>query len=517
VDESGTVVPSWLDSFGSSFVMSDITSDRIWSSYTTSPDPAAGTQSLYQMCTAITKHVLLPSHIVLSGGGFTLLPELAQVLLDAVPLLGQVLNRVMRLSGLPGAQCFCQLELGTLTCTTGMDIATQNQVVRSWVNLVDKVYIAMTDIKYLAGGRPIHVLGRQRPSRMYYILAALSPSLLVKLPADFLQSYGISIAKAQGVVCQIAEREHSCSRSSPYGSRTPRSCAEAGGLASPQATAANTAASAAKFVSTTVINAVAEDAPRAPSPSIVVAPDMAPAIAGHLRGEQQCVSAMPTWGLDRPRVPPRDESVYPSIVSMADLGLEYTAGPDSVFRRATSIVAKGSLDDEDVADRGNCSHIGRFSLKARFFVRVDNTVTEMQALLTKASSLAGRSSHFIVDPHRTTFTTLQGAGGVAELHCAWDGLVKRLRITQSTFELYQQGCTDPERKACDSAARTWLEQGACEDITLWARQTAGAQKHRGRPDVAQVTTGGVPPPVTSLLSVDEAVDERGGPEEDLCG
>ncbi|KAJ7831057.1 hypothetical protein B0H14DRAFT_3714168 [Mycena olivaceomarginata] len=235
--------------------MSDITMDWIWSRYTTSPDPAAGMQSLYQTCSAITKHVLLPSHIVLSGGGFTLLPELAQILLDAVPSLGQVLDRVMRLSGLPGAQSFCQTELHTLTCTTGLDVATQSQVVRSWVNLVDKAYIAMTDIKYLACGRPIHVLGRERPSRMRQIVMSLPPSLRIKLPADFLHSHGILVlppaANAREVERQRIryldyharmctnvsegapqqERGNKCDRS--Y-SRSPADHIETGGLASSQ-------------------------------------------------------------------------------------------------------------------------------------------------------------------------------------------------------------------------------------------------------------------------------------------
>ncbi|KAJ7843367.1 hypothetical protein B0H14DRAFT_2585818 [Mycena olivaceomarginata] len=127
--------------------MPQTTMDWIWSEYTTSPDLAAGMQSLNQTCSALTKHVLLPSHIVLSGGGFTLLPELAEILTDI------------------------------LTCTTGLEIATQNQIVWSWIHLVDKVYIAMVDLKRLCSGRPIHVLGRKHPSTMPQILAALPSTL----------------------------------------------------------------------------------------------------------------------------------------------------------------------------------------------------------------------------------------------------------------------------------------------------------------------------------------------------
>ncbi|KAJ7824179.1 hypothetical protein B0H14DRAFT_3729000 [Mycena olivaceomarginata] len=81
--------------------MSDSTIDWIWSKYTISPNPASGMQSLHQTCSALTKHVLLPSHIVLSGGSFTLLPELTEILTDVIPLLGQLLNLAMQDSGLP--------------------------------------------------------------------------------------------------------------------------------------------------------------------------------------------------------------------------------------------------------------------------------------------------------------------------------------------------------------------------------------------------------------------------------
>jgi hypothetical protein len=111
VDKSGTVVSSWLDLFGSTFIMSDITLDWIWSEYTTSPDRAAGMQCLQQMCSALYKHVLLPTHIVLSGGGFSLHPDLAQLLTNVVPPLGCLLDLVLRSAGLPGemlARCLQQ-------------------------------------------------------------------------------------------------------------------------------------------------------------------------------------------------------------------------------------------------------------------------------------------------------------------------------------------------------------------------------------------------------------------------
>jgi hypothetical protein len=158
------IIPSWPDPLGSSSVMLKTTMDWIWSEYTTSPDPAAGMQSLNQMCSTLTKHVLLPTHIVLSHGSFSLCPDLAQVLINVVPQLGHFLNLARRDAGLSDIHNFCHAELQVLISSTGSDIATQNQVVWNWVHLIDKVYITMVDMKSLWRGHPIHILGSTRPS-----------------------------------------------------------------------------------------------------------------------------------------------------------------------------------------------------------------------------------------------------------------------------------------------------------------------------------------------------------------
>ncbi|KAJ7875554.1 hypothetical protein B0H14DRAFT_3437110 [Mycena olivaceomarginata] len=149
-------------------------------------------KSLNQTCSALIKHVLLPTHIVLSRGSFSLHPDLAQVLLNVVPQLGHFLNLARKDAGLSGIHDFCHAELQVLTCFTGSNIATQNQVVWNWIHLIDKVYIAMVDMKSLWCGHPIHTLGRARPLQMPQILAALPPALRVKLPVSFLWSHGIS-------------------------------------------------------------------------------------------------------------------------------------------------------------------------------------------------------------------------------------------------------------------------------------------------------------------------------------
>jgi hypothetical protein len=94
---------------------------------------------------------------------------------------------------------------------------------------------------------------------------------------------------------------------------------------------------------------------------------------------------------------------------MADLELEYVVGFDSVSQRAAAIVLKKTLDPEDVVDHSNDldpPYVGQFGLEYEFFIRVDKVVAEMQSLLTCASSLIGRESHFIIDPCRDVMHTL---------------------------------------------------------------------------------------------------------------
>ncbi|KAJ7100615.1 hypothetical protein B0H15DRAFT_816699 [Mycena belliarum] len=165
--------------------------EQLWSRYHASPEP--GMASLYRTCSAITKHVLQPSHIILSGGGFTLLPDLT----DPLPYVISGMNSVLRLAaqehGLRGIPSIGTLELDVLT-NTGLHLcSTQNQVVRSWVILIDRLAAAMRDINYLCVGDPLHLSRHPWTSRIPSVLASLPPSLRVKLPAEFLCTHGIMV------------------------------------------------------------------------------------------------------------------------------------------------------------------------------------------------------------------------------------------------------------------------------------------------------------------------------------
>jgi hypothetical protein len=162
--------------------------------------------------------------------------------------------------------------------------------------------------------------------------------------------------------------------------------------------------------------------------------------------ELRGISTRPTKGLD-------------------DLAFEYVAGADSIRQGATDITSQSILRREDIVDRSEyvssgSPHLGRFALETNLFVKVGDTVTAMQSLLTRASSIAGRQTCFIVDPHDVSIGMFRGVGSIAELRCAWDGFVERLRIAHSILDLYQQGCTNPEREACDAAAQRRVEDAA---------------------------------------------------------
>ncbi|KAJ7803433.1 hypothetical protein B0H14DRAFT_3777586 [Mycena olivaceomarginata] len=314
--------------------------------------------------------------------------------------------------------------------------------------------------------------------------------LLAKIPADFLLSYGISVpppaARTQDVACQVTAARERRSHMPAQDSRL----VEARGLARP-APALVRSAGTVKPVSPARADAVTMDAPCVP---VVAAPGVSPS------SERLRTSVKPHWGQDRARSPPRGESTPSSNVSIADLALEYVAGHNSLSQRAAAIIHQKTLEIKDFVDRGDdCGplYIGQFSLEHDLFISVDKTVAEMQLLLTRTSSLAGRSSPFIIDPHRDVIHTLRGTANLPLLQVVWDELVHRMCIARDAFELYclGQNMSDPVRQACDAASLRQMQAFEKECV----HKAAEARRRRECPEVAQAAVIAISPPERSSL------------------
>ncbi|KAJ7922220.1 hypothetical protein B0H13DRAFT_2411702 [Mycena leptocephala] len=180
--------------------MTDHYFNLLWSDYTTWPNPSLGQQTLHRMCSMLTKHVLQPSDIILAGGGYVLHSDLASPLNNVIPIMIQVLRAATKHCGLRCTSSLSETDVHILTCTTGLRIpATLNQIVLHWITLIDKLYVAMADLKTFRVGYSIpgslDAHAEQR-SRISNILSALPPSLRVKLPKGFLLSHGIMLLPA---------------------------------------------------------------------------------------------------------------------------------------------------------------------------------------------------------------------------------------------------------------------------------------------------------------------------------
>ncbi|KAJ7065889.1 hypothetical protein B0H15DRAFT_807688 [Mycena belliarum] len=168
--------------------------DQIWSVYTTSPDPLSGMDSLYKTCCVLTRQVLQPSDIVLSGGGFVLHPQLAGSLSDVIPAMDHLLLCAAHHHKLVTTPSIGQAELQTLTSTTGLhSCATQNQVVHCWVLVIDRIWAAMCELKALCVGNPFDPSRKTWISKIPVIASSLPLPLRVKLPKDMLQFFDISV------------------------------------------------------------------------------------------------------------------------------------------------------------------------------------------------------------------------------------------------------------------------------------------------------------------------------------
>ncbi|KAF8131277.1 hypothetical protein K438DRAFT_1948155 [Mycena galopus ATCC 62051] len=396
--QTGNVVLSWLDSFGSSFTMSDSHLDWIWSQYTISPDPSSGMQSLYQTCSALIEHILQPSHIILRRGEFTLHLELADPLISVVPALDHLLSLAWKHNGL-SVQPLCQKELQALTTTSGP--STQHRVA------------------------PLH--GPSRPRfrsqaalKDACIVMALHPSLRAMIPTEFLRSYDIMVSPPAANT-QRAASQQAAAHKHWEALHTPARCAqvplddiETGGLANSQISttlgrrrhlqcaAAAPGIAARSRVSVSSVERQAADAP--PSSQSI------PAIVAL---SASCPSS-------------RAVDLQYNLDTMAALVVDYTTDSDSsLHSRTRDVVKRKCLNEKNVVDRGINYSFGRFVLDASLLIAVDSVVKDMQSALTRASSLIRKTACFVVDPHQDLTGTLRGANTVCELHAGWTCLPDR--------------------------------------------------------------------------------------------
>ncbi|KAJ7903263.1 hypothetical protein B0H13DRAFT_2335116 [Mycena leptocephala] len=381
--------------------MSDSRFDWILSRYTTSPDPASGMQSLHQTCSDLIKHVLLPSHIILVGGGFTLHTSLTVRLVEVIPSMDRILRLAAQHLGLAEAPSIGTVDLQILTDTTGLITpATQNQIVLHWVLLIDKLTDAMRALKTLRARGTLSSSRREELTSIPQLLASLPSTLRSKLPRAFLESYGIMVlpypANSAESTRQVAARRHKelPPRSPAQPSQFRYDSVETGGLATSRTP------SSSRTIDTTI-----------------------------------AVTGTSAAVVDQPRPSPQP--------SMADILRQFDSYPTpehSLRARITCIINDKSLQSSEITDHSeDIDHVGpgRFGLEAGFFRRVSNTLDEMQMLLTSASSLVPGRSTCLVDPHRELTNTLRGAHDIIQLRIAWTGLSDRMCAARDAMDQYR--------------------------------------------------------------------------------
>ncbi|KAJ6579467.1 hypothetical protein DFH09DRAFT_1445496 [Mycena vulgaris] len=187
--------------------MSDLHLEWIWSRYVTSPRPALHMLSLHQTCLALTKHVLQPAEIILSGGGFVLHPELAVLLSDVATSMDTLLCLAAKHHGLRNAPSIGSSELKVLTATEGLHAcATQNRIVHDWVIIIDRLWAAMCELEVLCIGDPFDLSRSLWDSKIPRIASSLPLALRTKLPNSLLTFFGISTSSV--TTAEARERSH---------------------------------------------------------------------------------------------------------------------------------------------------------------------------------------------------------------------------------------------------------------------------------------------------------------------
>ncbi|KAK7020032.1 hypothetical protein R3P38DRAFT_3552227 [Favolaschia claudopus] len=166
--------------------------DWIWSKYSISPHPEQGMLSLHETCSALIKYTLIPSDIVLSGGGYVLRHDLATTLPHVISAMDSLLDLSARHLGLVNILAIGHAELDILSGTGVRHIlATQSQVVASWVSILDRICAAKHQLKALCSGDTTHSSLHDWASRVGSIASSLPLELRTKLPSDLVGRFGI--------------------------------------------------------------------------------------------------------------------------------------------------------------------------------------------------------------------------------------------------------------------------------------------------------------------------------------
>ncbi|RDB26148.1 hypothetical protein Hypma_006950 [Hypsizygus marmoreus] len=105
------------------------------------------------------------------------------------------------------------------------------------------------------------------------------------------------------------------------------------------------------------------------------------------------------------------------------------------------LAVKHTLEAADVIDRGILlrGNQPRFVLNDDFLQSLEVGIPTMQDFLKKAAELCeNRKSYFKIDPNDVAIKILCGSADLAMLQAAWIGLRRRLELSLSNFEKYNE-------------------------------------------------------------------------------
>ncbi|KAK7044922.1 hypothetical protein R3P38DRAFT_3347183 [Favolaschia claudopus] len=164
--------------------------DWIWSKYANTPEQ--GMLSLRETCSALLKYTLVPSDMILSGGGYILHHNLATPLSNVVCAMDYLLDLSAKHVGFVKIPTIGYTELNILS-GTGIQhgLATQSQIVASWVSILDHICAAKYQLKALCSGDTTHSSLHAWVSQVDTFASSLPLELRKKLPTDLVERFGM--------------------------------------------------------------------------------------------------------------------------------------------------------------------------------------------------------------------------------------------------------------------------------------------------------------------------------------